>query len=106
VTRKTQTRSPRRSDTQMRTARRPWPLDVRMAVARGVVDEGLPASQVAARVGVPYTTALMWAQRYRAGGAAALEATVRRVSAKADDGNYQRVFASVAADWMWPTQDP
>ncbi len=92
MTRNAETRGPRKSDTGARTPRRPWPLEVRMAVARGVVDEGLPASQVAASVGVPYTTALQWVERYRAGGAASLQPSVRPpTSAKGGSGGGSQV---------------
>lgn len=77
---KSKTDSPHEADMKVGAAKRAWPLDVRLAVARGVVDEGLPATQVAARVGVPYTTALTWVERYRAGGAPALEVMKRGVA--------------------------
>ena len=50
-----------------------WPLDVRVGLARAVVEQKLSASSVAGRLGVPYTTAVDWVRRYRKGGAAALE---------------------------------
>jgi transposase InsO family protein len=46
-----------------------WPLDVRVKVARVVVEEQVAASEAALRFGVPYTTVLQWAAWYRRGGA-------------------------------------
>lgn len=48
--------------------RRRWPLDVRVKVARVVVEEQVAAREVAQRFGVPYTTVLQWAGWYRRGG--------------------------------------
>ena len=52
----------------VRARRGRWPLDVRLRVARVVVDEQVAAREAAARFGVPYTTVAQWAAWYRRGG--------------------------------------
>lgn len=63
--------------------RRPWPRDVVLAAARAVVDQGLSARQMAPRLGVPYTTVLDWAQKYRQRGESGLVTAGRWRVAKA-----------------------
>ena len=82
MTKKNETGNGRQGNKSRRTSRQAWPLDVRMALARGVVEEKLSIKQVAAELEVPYDTATGWVKRYRAGGAAALEPVVREPVAK------------------------
>lgn len=72
-----ETKSPRSADEASHTKGRGWPQDVRLELARAVVDQRLSAYKVAARLGVPYTTAQQWVKRYREGGAAALTSAAR-----------------------------
>jgi transposase InsO family protein len=51
-----------------RAGRGRWPLDVRVKVARVVVEDEVAARDAARRFGVPYTTVLQWADWYRRGG--------------------------------------
>ena len=83
MTKKKETSGGQPSDGFKRPRGQVWPVDVRITLARGVVDKRLSARQVAGQLGVPYTTALGWVQRYRAGGAGALEAVPRGQGAKA-----------------------
>jgi putative transposase len=51
---------------QERTAgRRKWPPEVRLQLAQAVVDRGTPAATVAQAFGIPVTTVMDWAGRYR-----------------------------------------
>jgi transposase InsO family protein len=54
-------------------SRRPWPQELRLAVVRAVLDEGLSTFAVAGKLGVPYTTAIQWVKAYRQRGAKGLE---------------------------------
>jgi transposase len=65
----------------------PWPLDVRKAVARAVVEDGLSVQRVADGFGVPMTTAAGWVSRYRKGGEVALSAEPKPQPAKAKRPN-------------------
>lgn len=67
-----ETKQPGRGDRAVRRHGSCWPRDVCLAAARAVVAQGLTASAVSARFGVPYTTLLEWSRKYRAGGEARL----------------------------------
>ncbi len=66
--RKKATRSEGTGGTLARAARSPWPLEVRLRVARAVVEEGLALATVARACGVSAKTAILWVRRYRARG--------------------------------------
>jgi transposase InsO family protein len=53
-----------------------------MEVARAVVEQQASTAQMAARLGVPYTTATEWVKRYRQGGETALHPAEPRESSK------------------------
>lgn len=62
------------------SARRPrtkWPTDVMQAAAKMVIDQGLPATQVGQKLGIPTTTVSEWGRKYRDGGMQALEPKAR-----------------------------
>jgi transposase-like protein len=40
----------------------PWSKELRIAVARAVVEQGQSTFSVAPKFGVPYTTAILWAR--------------------------------------------
>lgn len=63
MTNKNETRNPPQGNTGKHSRGQDWPVDVRIALARGVTDEGLSARQVARQLGVPYTTAAEWVKR-------------------------------------------
>jgi transposase InsO family protein len=48
---------------------RKWPAEVRLQMAQAVVDRGTPAATMAQAFGIPVTTVVDWAQRYRRYGA-------------------------------------
>jgi len=77
VTKNNETKNAQRRNASERTGGQIWPVDVRVALARSVVEQGLSARQVAGQLGVPYTTAVEWVKRYRKSGAAALEPAPR-----------------------------
>lgn len=91
--RKTETKGPREADTTKRSRGHDWPMDVRLKLVRAVVEQGLSGSEVAKRLGVPYTTAMPWVRRYRVSGAAGFEARVRPAVKKRDRsvGKYRHV---------------
>ena len=62
------TRSDGKAAPVARGVRTPWPLEVRLRVARAVVDEGLALGAVARACGVSANTAILWVRRYRARG--------------------------------------
>jgi len=66
--RKKTTRSAETAGPGARAARTPWPLEVRLRIARAVVDEGLALAPVARACGVSANTAIVWVRRYRARG--------------------------------------
>ncbi len=68
-----ETREARNSTPQRPEGRRPWPPKVREAVVRAVVDQGQATYAVAHKLGVPYTTAVMWVKAYRKGDVEARE---------------------------------
>jgi len=68
-----ETREARNKDGKREHRRRPWPAQVREAVMRSVVDKGLSTFAVAHKLGVPYTTAVMWVKAYRERGEEALK---------------------------------
>lgn len=45
-----------------------WPEQTRRELARAVVERGVSARELSARLGVPYQTALDWVQQYRKRG--------------------------------------
>jgi transposase len=74
-----------------------------LAAARAVVEQGLTASAVSARFGVPYTTLLEWSRKYRAGGEARLvPASGRRQQPARADAAPARRAAIVAAKRAQP----
>ena len=66
-----------------------WPFDTMLTAASMVVDKQVSSYEVAAKLGIPYTTVHDWSKRYRAGGVNALHpqrtpvarrvATVRKI---------------------------
>ncbi len=66
--RKKPTRSEDKRGASAPAARTPWPLEVRLRIARAVVDEGLALASVARACGVSANTAILWVRRYRARG--------------------------------------
>ena len=68
-----ETREARNKDIERAGRRRAWPAQVREAVVRSVVDKGLSTFAVARKLGVPYTTAVMWVKAYRERGDDALK---------------------------------
>ena len=82
-----------------RARRGRWPLDVRLKVARVVVDEQVAAREAALRFGVPYTTVLQWAAWYRRGGAQLPQLPVeRRVRVRGAGSEAKRAAAQRAID--------
>jgi transposase len=68
-----ETREARNKDRERGARRRAWPAQVREAVVRSVMDQGLSTFSVARKLGVPYTTAILWVKAYRERGEEALE---------------------------------
>ena len=68
-----ETRAARNKDSERGAKRRPWPPQVREAVVRSVIEKGLSTFAVARKLGVPYTTAVMWVKAYRERGDEALK---------------------------------
>jgi transposase InsO family protein len=68
-----ETREARNQDIGRADRRRAWPAQVREAVVRSVMDKGLSTFAVAHKLGVPYTTAVMWVKAYRERGEEALK---------------------------------
>jgi transposase InsO family protein len=66
------------------------------------VEEHLSSSEVARQLGVPYTTALEWVRRYRAGGAAALEPATAAIEVKSSPRAEARRAAIVATKAAYP----
>lgn len=93
---KSETKGASGADSAQRTKVQRWAVDVRLELARAVVERGLRASETAQRLGVPYTTALEWVKRYRAGGAGALESMLRAHGAKIREKNEARRAAILA----------
>src|SRR5882672_4289856 len=102
VIRKTETKGPREADTTKRSRGHDWPMDVRLKLVRAVVEQGLSGSEVAKRLGVPYTTAMPWVRRYRASGAAGFEARARRAVKKPASGAAARRAAILATQAAQP----
>ena len=100
--RKTDTKGPREADTTKRSRGHDWPMDVRLELARAVVKQGLSASEVAKRLGVPYTTAIDWVRHYRARGTAAFETTQRAAVKKPTSGAAARRAAVLATHAAQP----
>lgn len=96
MTRKNETKGSHQENKRRGSSTRVWPLDVRMSIAKAVVEEGSSATRAAAAFGVPYTTALSWIERYRAGGASALQDTVRTSTGKRAQGVDARRAAILA----------
>jgi transposase-like protein len=82
VTQKNETGSGTNANGKPRGSGTSWPNEVRLRLARSVVEERLSTRAVARQLGVPYTTALDWVKRYREGGATAFEAPVRKGSGR------------------------
>ena len=99
MTRKQRTSGTSAGDGVRRPSRQAWPTDVRLAVARAVVDQHLSTREVAKRFGVGYTTAIEWCSRYRNGGSAALEPAVPSSAARrrGEDDPRRRAIRSVQA---------
>lgn len=58
----------------MGESRRTYDMETKLAVARAVVDEGMPRSEAMARFGIAAATSLdRWCRLYREGGPEALE---------------------------------
>jgi transposase len=68
-----ETREARNKDGARGAGRRAWPAQVRETVVRSVVEQGLTTFAVAQKLGVPYTTAVMWVKAYRERGEEALK---------------------------------
>lgn len=66
-------REARNKDGARGAGRRAWPAQVRETVVRSVLEQGLTTFAVARKLGVPYTTAVMWVKAYRERGEEALK---------------------------------
>ncbi len=87
-----------RKDAARKKAGATWPIDVMMSAAAMVVDEQLGAQRVSRELGIPYTTLHEWVKKYRAGGAAALQASPGRGGKRSaqpnkDDPRRQAILA-------------
>ena len=67
-----ETREARNKDSERGARRRAWPAQVREAVVRSVTNQGQSTFAVARKLGVPYTTAILWVKAYRERGEEAL----------------------------------
>ena len=76
-----ETREARNKDSERSDNRRPWPAQVREAVVRSVTEKGQSTFAVAHKLGVPYTTAVMWVKAYRERGEESFKA--RKVPSQA-----------------------
>lgn len=90
------------SDGAAHTGRRVWPAEVRVQVARAVVERDAGAARMAEAFGISLHTVMDWAQRYRRLGAAGLSAgMVTRALRQGDkgrpDGAHRRREAVTAA---------
>lgn len=96
-----ETDAPLQTGKVARIRRGRWPLDVRLKAARVVVDDQVPASEVALRFGVPYTTVLNWVEWYRRGGAQSPQMPVqvsKRVRSAAGEARRAAILATKAAE--------
>lgn len=67
----------------MGESRRTYGMETKLAVARAVVDEGMPRSEAMARFGIAAATSLdRWCRLYREGGPEELEERVRKLEAQ------------------------
>jgi transposase InsO family protein len=93
---KEKTREARNVAATRHDKRRPWPLEMKVALAKSVVEQKLTTFAVAKKLGVPYTTAIQWVQVYRGGGAIALEPKPRPIASGGERRSRAKTEAIVA----------